>query len=244
MKTDPNTHKLEAIKEQALSLMKSAGFPLTGEIAVELAPELPFMGYTTEREGKPVIVVSGMAMKGSLAINLLIHEMSHVYRLQSGHPSHDQQLLTTITAWVMHGQVVLPYQEKILQSILNNIQDLYADDISFAIFDKQENLNEFFMGWIHEPVRPTTQEKKWENAERLLSTAFAEGNLERHQVADTGDKVHNAIKEFLMQSDKRVAAKYDYFKNLMVALPEKVTEREFEKLITKYLSEFLKLTKV
>jgi hypothetical protein len=237
--------KLEAIKDQALALMKSAGFPLKGEIAVLLDEDLPFMGYTTEKEGRPLIVVSGNAMSGDMAFNLLIHELSHVYRLQSGHPSHNQQLLTAITAWVMHGKAVQVYQEKILHAILNNIQDLYADDISFAVFAKktsQENLNEFFMGWIHEPTKPTTPEKKWENAEWLLSAAFAQANLERHKVPDTGDKVQKAISEFLKSSDKRFAMQYNFFKEFMVDLPEDITEKEFEKLLIRYLSEFLKLT--
>ena len=237
--------KLEEAKNQALALMASAGFPITGDISVRLDKELPFMGYTTEEHGKSVIVVSGNAMEGNMAINLLIHELSHVYRGQSGHPSHDPQVLTSITAWVMHSKVIMPYQEKILHSILNHIQDLYADDISFAIFTKnspQTDLSEFFLGWIHEPVKATTAEMRWENADRLLSAAFAQANLERHKVVDAGDKVQNAITSFLKHSDARVAKQYSFFKEFMVNLPEKVTEKEFERLLIRYLGEFLKLT--
>jgi hypothetical protein len=240
-----DAHRLDELKLQALVLMKEAGFALTGEVAVTLDPDLPYMGYTTEREGKPVIVVSGMALASGGAINLLIHEMSHVYRSQSGHPSHDYQLLTSIAAWVMKGSIVFPYQEKIIHTILNNIQDLYADDISFKIFKtSQENLSEFFMGWIHKPVPSTSTEHLWTNADYLLSAAFAEANLERHNVSDKGGKVTKAIKEFLAKTDKKQAVKYEYFKDFMVKLPEKVTEREFEKLLITYLGEFLKLTKV
>ncbi len=234
--------KLEQLKDEALGLMQHAGFGITGDIAVELDEKLPYMGYTTERNGHPVIVVAGFAVKGNMALNLLIHELSHVYRIQSGHPSHDQTLLLSIAGWVMHGKVVEVYQEKIIHAILNNIQDLYADDISFAIFDKTANLNEFFMGWIHEPVTAKTSEQKWENAEKLLSAAFAQGNLERHGIEDTGEKVQKAITHFLKKIDKKYADKYEFFKKLMVDLPEKVTEKEFERLLISYLGEFLKLT--
>jgi len=234
-------NNLEELKKQAISLMAKAGFPLTGEFEVELDEKLPYMGHTTERNGKPLIVVSGKALSGGMALNLFIHELSHLYRIQSGHPSHDQGLLLAIISWVMHGKVVHPYQEKILHSIINNIEDLYADDISFKIFAKGEDLNEFFIGWIHKSVKPKTIEDKWENAEKLLSAAFAQGNLERHHIVDTDNKMQKAINEFLKASDENLVEKYNFFKKFMVALPEKVTEKEFEKLLTAYLGEFLKL---
>jgi len=239
--------KLNQLKNQALDLMADAGFALTSTIDVALDPKLPYMGYTTEQDGKPLIVVSGDALKSNMALNLLIHELSHVYRIQSGHPSHNSSLLTSIVAWVMHGRVVEPYQESILFSILNNMQDVYADDISFKIFAKQHsstNLNEFFMGWIHEPVKATTPEKKWQNAEKLVSAAFAQANLERHHVTDTDQKVAKAIESVLQKYDKPLSQNFPFFKEFMVDMPEEITDREFESLLTKYLSEFVKLTKI
>lgn len=243
MKDNDQLQKLESLKDEAILLMQKAGYPLQTAISVELNPNLPYMGYTTEQDGIPLIVVAEFALKNNQALNLLIHEMSHIFRIQSGHPSHDQVLLTAVTAWVMHGRAVEPYQEKILHAILNNLQDLYADDISFKIFEKNENLNEFFMNWIHEPVVAKTIEDRWENAEKLLSAAFAQGNLKRHGIADTGGKVAKAIEKFLEKCDKRVAEKYFFFNEFMVQMPENVTEKEFEKMLTQYLSEFLKLTK-
>jgi len=246
MKQDEQ-QKLEKLKEQALQLMRDGGFVVREDVTVRVDPDLAFMGYTTERDGKPVIVVSGNALASGMVVNLLIHELSHVYRSQTGHPSHDYQLLTGVTTWVMHGKVVLPYQEEILQTILNHIQDLYADDISFAIFKKhnpQNSLNEFFMSWIHTPLVDSSIESLWTNAGYLLSSAFAEANLKRHHIVDTDKKVAKAIQEFLSHCDKRLVEKYEYFKDFMVDLPEEVTDKEFEKLLIGYLSEFVKLTKI
>lgn len=240
---DDQTVQLKDLKGKALGLMASAGYPLQGDVEVVIDKTLPYMGYTTERNNEKVIVVSGEALSGSMALNLLIHEMSHQYHIQTGHPSHNQQLLLTITAWVMHGKAVEPYQEEILQSILNNIQDLYADDISFKIFEKHERLNEFFMGWIHTPVAVRTLQDRWENAENLVNAAFAQANLERHDVHDTDGKLQKAVAAFLAKCDKRIAEKYTFFKDFMVLMPEQVKEKEFEKMLILYLSEFLKLTK-
>ena len=242
--TKAEANNLQELKFQALDLMERAGYGITEDVSVVEDKDLSYMGYTTEKDGKTVVVVSGNALSSGVALNLLIHELSHVYRTQSGHPSHNYAFLTTILTWMMRGKVVDEYQEKIVHSIVNHIQDLYADDVSFAIFDKNtsENLSEFFLGWVHTPVSKKSEERSWVNADYLLSAAFAQANLERHKVEDKGGKVEKAVQHFLAKIDKRQAKKYDYFKNLMVNLPEEVTEKEFEKLLIQYLSEFLKLT--
>lgn len=227
--------------------MNEAGYPISANVAVVLDENLPYMGYTTDQSGVPVIVVSGDALQSGAALNLLIHELSHVYRSLTDHPSHDYQFLTSVTAWVMHGRTIEDYQEKILHAILNHLQDLYADDISFKIFDQinpEQNISEFFMSWIHEPHKKAkTQQQIWENADAMLSTAFAQANLQRHNIADKGATVEKAVAEFLSQIDKRMAEKYDFFKKFMVLMPEEVTQKQFETMLITYLSEFLKLTK-
>jgi hypothetical protein len=247
-KTNHLPEKLEEIKEQALALMKGAGFEITQPVNVLLDPALPFMGYTTEQNGKPIIVVSEAAMRGGMAINLLIHELSHIYRSQTKHPSHDYHLLTNITSWVTQGKVMYEFQEKVLENILNHLQDLYADDVSFKIFTTntpQQDLNEFFLTWIHEHSAATEPtQRSWENADNLLSTAFAAANLERHGIPDKDGKVAKAVEQFLENAGKEKRDKFHFFKEFMVLLPENVTEKQFENLLIAYLSEFLKLTKI
>jgi hypothetical protein len=247
-KNDELLHDLELVKQQALAMMKHAGFPVPSDVEVELDENLPFMGYTTDRNGGPVIVVSGDALASGTAVNLLVHELSHVYRSLTNHPSHDYQLLTAITTWVMHGKAVEPYQEKILHAILNHLQDIYADDISFKIFNEtspDQNLSEFFMSWIRMPHKhPKKPEQIWENADALLSTAFAQANLERHNVTDKDGKVAKEVKRFLTVLDKPMAAKFDFFKKFMLLMPEEVSQKDFEKMLISYLSEFIKLTTI
>ena len=64
---------LDESKYRALSLMQSAGFPISEEISVAVDEKLPFMGYTTEKSGKPLIVVSKWALASEMLIGLLIH---------------------------------------------------------------------------------------------------------------------------------------------------------------------------
>lgn len=242
------TKRLEEARNHALALMKDSGFEITQPVDVLLDPSLPFMGYTTEQNRKPVIVVSENAVKGDMTVNLLVHELSHIYRSQTNHPSHDYRFLTNIAGWVTQGKIMYEFQDKILEDILNHLQDIYADDISFRIFAKnitQGDLNEFFLTWIHgqseanDPVQ-----RAWENAGNVLSAAFAAANLERHGILDTDGKVAKAIDQFLSKAGEGKKEKFKFFKDFMVLLPEHTTEKQFEKLLIAYLSEFLKLTKI
>jgi hypothetical protein len=243
MKKDENL-RLEVLKRDAFSLMEKAGFHVNN-IAVVLDENLSYMGHTTEIDGVPVVVISGMALSNGTALNLLVHELGHVYRTQSRHPSHNSGLIISVIAWVMHGKVVEPYQEETLFAIINHLQDLYSDDIFFKIFDNtmaSEDTNRFFLGWIHSPIKKVKNRREsWTNTEYLLSTSFAQANLYRHNVKDEGGLIEKAVREFLGKIDKKSAEKYEYFKKFMITLPEKVTAKEYEKLLIKYLSEFLKL---
>lgn len=238
--------KVEQLKNQALDLLKSAGYQIHETVGVRVDPTLPYMGYTTEENCQTVIVVSGDGLKSGMALNLLIHELSHAYRLENHHPSHNSQLLDAITNWVLNGKLLQEYQTETIQALINHLQDLYADDISFAVFAKnaqQENLNEFFLNWIKEPKKGFSEEAIWANVSTVISAAFAQANLERHHVKDTDGKVATAIASLLEKMPERYSDKYAFFKDFMINLSDPVSDKEFESLLIKYLSEFLKLTK-
>lgn len=237
--------KLQERSELALELMAEFGYPIEEEVLFEVDEKLPFMGYTTERDGKTLIVVAGWSLATDMSMGLIIHELSHVYRIQSFHPSHNSSLHSQVLHDFFHDTPIPQYQHEILHTIINHLQDLYADDISFEVYitKTNENINEFFLGWIHTPLTGAeTLEDKWKNAQLLLSAAFAQANLERHHVVDTGHKLEQAIANFLSKLDKKYVIKYEFFKTMMVHFPEKVTDEEFKKYLTKYIAEFLKLT--
>ncbi len=234
------------ILEQALILMSKSGFPITEDISITVDKDLPFMGYTMQKDGHPLIVVSKWALSSDMLTGLIVHELSHIYRTQTNHPSHSASLHNKVIQEIFGNKKLLPYRENTIHAIINNIQDLYADDISFVVYIKKSNngnLNYFFLGWIHNPIiNPSSQEDRWKNAELLLSTAFAKANLQRHKVTDTGGKVEKAVQNFLSKVNKKLAQKFNYFEKLIENLPEKITDGEFEKLLSDYIREFLKLT--
>jgi hypothetical protein len=225
--------------------MADAGYAITQPIIFEVDDKLPFMGYTTERENKTVIVVAQWALKTDMVMGLLIHELSHVYRTESQHPSHNFALHNQVLNHLFKNRHPADYQTEILHKIINNVQDLYADDISFAVYikdAKKDSINEFFLGWVH-PALPkiTTVAHRWKSAELLLSAAFAKANLERHHIADKDDKITKAVNQFLFYTDPIQAKRFTEVKNMMVSFPETITDQAFGKLLTTYILTFLSL---
>lgn len=234
---------LEELKDHTLSLMKASGFPITEKIAIEVDEKLPFMGYTAQKNGKPIIVVAKWAKDSGMLSGLLIHELSHIYRSETKHPSHNFAIHNKALSLALGNRQLLSYQEEILRNILNSIQDLYADDIFFQIKkDAPTNLVDFFLDWIKKPVEGVDTKSTWINAGNMVNAAFAQANLERHHVADIDGKVAKKVADFLSKIDPKIAKKFAYFKNVMVQLPEKITNEECGQLLIEYLRTFLRIT--
>jgi len=244
---------MEALNDAArtaLKLMRDSGFAISGSLEVSVDPKLPFMGYSTQRKGANVIVVSGMALKSGLVEGLLIHEMCHIYRTEQRHPSHNTQLLNSVGIHVIHeNDLTRDYQVKIIQQAVNHVQDIYADDIAFKVFKKgsvlqPEQAFEFFLDWINpNPIEPDTDEAKWQNIGIMLNNCFALSNLTRHEVPDINDQAKKRVEKFLSQANNAVRNEFDYFKDFMTSLKENVTEEEFEKQLTEYLTRIVSLAK-
>ena len=234
----------------ALKMMRDSGFEIRDKLEVVVDPVLPFMGYATKRRGGGhVIVISGMALKSGLVGGLLIHEMCHVYRTDTNHPSHNSELLNSVGHGVIHKyQLTEDYQIKLVQQAVNHIQDLYADDISFKVFVKSnvftpEQAFDFFLDWINEsPITSRTAKAKWLNIGIMLNNCFAISNLTRHNIKDIDNQAENKAQKFLSQINASMKKEFTYFRNFMTNLKENPAETQFNKDLTEYLTRTVKLT--
>jgi len=246
--SDRNTIK-NAVSS-ALEAMRSSGFEISHKLEVVLDPELPFMGYATKKGGKNVIVVSSMAMKTGPVEGLLVHEMCHIYRTEQNHPSHNSELLNSIGQAVIHkNHLTEDYQIKTIQQAVNHIQDLYADDISFKVFEKSgtftpEQAFEFFLDWINDvAITPKTKKDKWLNIGIMLNNSFAISNLTRHKIKDINNRADNKVQKYLSQVNASMKNEFRYFRNLMANLKEDPTETQFKKDLIEYLTKTIELAK-
>src|SRR2546428_13693020 len=87
------TETVRKARQTAIDIKQKAAYDIGTRVKVVVDPPLPFMGYTMPQGGNFTIVVSGRAVGSGLLEGLLVHEMSHVYRIQMNHPSHNGQIL-------------------------------------------------------------------------------------------------------------------------------------------------------
>src|SRR5438094_10658048 len=89
---------------------------------------------------------------------LLVHEMSHIYRMENNHPSHDAEIIEEAIDKIGKQYMSHDYQQKIVHDLLNDIQDFYADDVSMRVLKKNPilksgQISSFLQDWEkHEPA--------------------------------------------------------------------------------------------
>ncbi len=242
--------KLGQAVQVALQLMRDSGYEIKGRIEASVDPKLPFMGYSTQRQGHHVIVVAGNALKSGPIEGLLIHEMCHIYRTESGHISHSNQLLNRVGTRVIHEKDLdKGYQIRIIQQAVNHVEDLYADDLAFQVFRKggaftPEQAHSFFLEWIIDtPVEEKSSRNRWQNVGIMLNNCFAVSNLARHKIPDIDGQVDNAVQRFQSRADERMRSEFAYFRGFMTNLKEDITQEPFEKDLAEYLTRTTLLAK-
>ncbi len=236
--------KLETVTDT----MARAGFEIDQPVEVVVDENLPFMGYTSRHWQKHVIVVSGFAVKSPMLEGLLAHELSHVYRNVTNHPSHNEELLESVAVtFARLHDLSESYQSDMLHQAINHIQDLYADDIAIRVLTANQNktaaldvLGEFFLGWIREePVKSNSSRKDaWLNAGILLNNCFAVSNIQRRKVESFYEKAESLNSRFLVKIDPRARRSFSYFNHFMVNLKERVADEEFRNQMNEYLERF------
>src|SRR5437660_12398572 len=235
-------------RQTAIEMMRKAGYDIGTKVKVVVDPQLPFMGYTMPQGGNFTIVVSGGAVGSGLLEGLLVHEMSHVYRIRTNHPSHNSQILEEAIDNLGTKVVLRDYQQKIVHDLLNDIQDLYADDISFKVLGNSpimasDQMTRFLQDWVKdESVKsPDAVMDSWINASIITHNARAIAQMARHRLEDTGGLAEQANKSFLSQVSPSVAGRFEYFRNLLQNLREDMTAEEYRALLADYLRQFLEI---
>jgi hypothetical protein len=246
---DEITKKVKVAKDNAMGMMKEAGYDIGDIVQVMVDPQLPFMGYTMPRgDGKYRIVVSGGSVDSGLLEGLLVHEMSHVYRMKTRHLSHNGQLIEEAVNSFGKNVAKYDYQQKIMHDMLNDIQDLYADDLSFKVLRQSkilpiEDMSSFLQDWVKDEPSSSGDELKdrWINAGIMVHNARAIAQMERHRVPDTDNKAAKTNKEFLAKLPPTMARQFEYFRNLLRNLDENLTEESYRTLLHNYLNKFLEI---
>lgn len=249
VRPDPATGmRVERAYEKALKMMKEAGFGINAPVEVVVDPQLPFMGYTVPQGRSFRIVVSGGAVESGLLEGLLVHEMSHIYRMQANHPSHNAEVIEEAINSLGRRALSQDYQQKIVHDLLNDIQDLYADDIAFTVLRKtpvfaSAQMSSFLQDWVKDqPVKSgDARRNRWVNTSIMAHNARALAQMTRHRVEDISGKAARRNERFLAGVDPTVAEQFEYFRNVLTNLKEDVTTEDYRRLLAAYLGKFLEV---
>src|SRR5467141_3108204 len=232
----------------ASHMMKESGFGLKSDVKVAIDPQLPFMGYSMPLGKGYRIVVSGGSVGSGMLEGLIVHEMSHIYRMENNHVSHDAEIIEEAIGKAGKENLSDDYQQKIVHDLLNDIQDLYADDISMKVLKKNQilepdQISSFLQDWVKdEPIESGVLKRdRWVNASIMVHNARALGQMTRHGIEDTGGRAAESNKRFLSRMPPTESSQFPYFQDLMINLKENVTRDQYRKLLADYLNRFLEV---
>ncbi len=234
---------------RAEARMREAGFDVGEGVDAIVDPRLPIMGYTMRGEGGRFrITASGMAVRSGMLGGLLLHEMSHIVRMRTGHPSHDPRIIEEAMARVADGSVTKDYQRKVLHDLVNNVEDLYADDIAFRVIRESgvltaEQASRFLQDWVEDAPAESRDEARarWENAWRVANNARAIAQMARHGIEDTGGRAAAANERLLSRLGPAARGEFEYLRDLLANLKEDITGDGYRDLLVDYLSRFLEV---
>ena len=134
----------------AIEELASKGYKIRSNLSFGIDPNLKIMGYTTQSEKGQRIVVSAWSLSTPMLKGLLIHELSHVIRAEEKHPSHDYSIQDQIVSNYVSENNLDDKTARLLMEALQQVQDIYADDIGFLVFkdtmDKKVIID-FFENW-------------------------------------------------------------------------------------------------
>ena len=237
----------EAALATAAKRMRDEGFDIGDRVEVVVDPRLPIMGYTMSGEGGRFrITVSGGAVRSGMLEGLLVHEMSHIYRMRTKHPSHNPRIIEEAMERAGNGVATKDYQRKTLHDLVNNVEDLYADDIAFRVIRKSgvltpEQASEFLQDWVEDqPVESRDAARaRWGNAWLVANNARAIAQMARHGVEDTGGIAAEANRRLMSHMAGTAPRYFEYVRGLLTNLKEDITPDEFRALLLDYLSRFL-----
>ncbi len=229
-------------------MMRDGGYAVGNHVRVVVDPNLGFMGYTFPKDGQFTIVVSGTAVESGMLEGLLVHEMSHVYRMQTKHPSHSEQIINDAMSRFTGRDLTSDYKQKIIHDLVNHLEDLYADDLAFKVFENNnifpaEEVARFFLSWLSpEPVVSGNPKRdRWVNMAMMLRNSFALSNMTRHHVPDVEQRARRINEKLLSEIPADMSKSFEHFQKLMVGLREDITESEFTTLLGDYLKTFVEL---
>jgi len=209
--------KLRSTFDEVEARLASHGFRVRWPVSAEIV-DIPIMGATKSVKEHHTLFVSAGALRSVALDGLVAHEMGHMLLTESGHASHSPAVFGQIGRAVR----IPPAARSVFGEAFNHMQDIYADDLSF-LAGLDGRAYGFFSSWV-KGHRDSARRDRWWNVGVSVSNGFALGNLVRHRIIDSEDKLWEEARSF----DRRVRLRsVDEFARFFAALPSDPKPRTF-----------------
>lgn len=186
------TRKVKVAFEAVETRYGELGYTLQRPVSAEIVA-IPIMGASKSLKDRHTLYVSVRAVESGLLDGLIAHEAGHMLRTEAGHPSHSPDVFRLIAKEVRIPRAA----EAAFGQAFNHIQDIYADDLAFPVFAGADGRRayEFFSGWV-ENNATMRGKNRWQNLGLAASNGFAIGNLVRHDLIGSDDKLWDRARAF------------------------------------------------
>lgn len=238
--------RMAAEGKAVMDAMASLGHPIRAAVEYRFEPTLRIMGYSRPVRGGYRVVAGPGALQDNLLVTLLAHELGHVQRMSSGHPSHSNAALAAAYAGLRLAGPQEAYHEEILHDVLNNVQDLYADGIAFDVMRHLKavppgGIGAFFLAWMK--VAPETasdpRESRWQAAHAMVGNARALAQIKTQGTPEQTREAQRINTRLLKAIPNDLAAAQPWFQSFYDTLPNDATEAAFAHRLAEYLRRFV-----
>lgn len=206
------TRKAKSTFEEVERRYAEKGLHLSRPVSAEIV-KIPIMGASKSLKDRHTLFISVRALESDLLDGLIAHEMGHMLRTEERHASHDPEVYRVIAKEVRIPRAA----EGAFGQAFNHIQDIYADDLAFAVLDSdRDRVYRFFGAWV-EGNAGMKGNNRWQNVALAVTNGFAIGNLVRHGLLVSDDPLWERARAF-----DRVAgfAAVDVFAEFFANLPQ------------------------
>lgn len=240
------TEATRSAGRKVLAAMADMGYPVDAKVEFHFDPKLPIMGYSRPLPKGYRVVAGKGAMQDQLLATLLAHELSHVQRMASGHPSHSQAAIRAAYDGLTLEGPQETYHDEILHDAINNVEDLYADGIAFEVMQHmgaipRDGIGGFFLAWMKSAPDPgqDAREDRWRAAHAMLGNARALAQIKSQGARPQVQQAKRINAQLLEVVPAAIAKAQPWFQSFFDDLPEDVNENDFAEGLADYVRRFV-----
>lgn len=173
-------------------------YDLDRPVEVRISPDPDERTRAGHYDDHHVLHMSQKAATSAMAVELAVHEYSHMWRYEEPHPSHIQSTREALFLALAGRRVE---RRKLTQcyQIANHIKDIYADDLTFSV-GPVDKMVAFFESQLaaalaDHPQMPSNGRTRLTAAAdpeiTAINAAFALALLERHNAITTDHRIYD-----------------------------------------------------